>query len=105
MAAQAFAGIVTVSVGHCHPAVVEAVQRQSALLQHTTTIYLNHQIAEYAKELTDRLPGNLKVQAPLQCALASGGLPQQAYPCPQVARAGQYVLSKAMSGGGDGGTS
>ena len=58
---QAFAGIVTVSVGHCHPAVVAAVQRQSALLQHTTTIYLNTQIAEYAKELTDRLPGNLKV--------------------------------------------
>lgn len=30
-------------------------------LQHTTTIYLNDQIAEYAKELTDRMPGNLKV--------------------------------------------
>lgn len=58
---QAFAGIVTVSVGHCHPKVVSAVQQQSALLQHTTTIYLNNQIAEYAKELTDRLPGNLKV--------------------------------------------
>lgn len=29
--------------------------------QHTTTIYLNDQIAEYAKELTDRMPGNLKV--------------------------------------------
>ncbi|CAL8465278.1 g4813 [Coccomyxa elongata] len=58
---DAFAGIVTVSVGHCHPKVVSAVQQQSALLQHTTTIYLNNQIAEYAKELTDRLPGNLKV--------------------------------------------
>jgi hypothetical protein len=30
-------------------------------LQHTTTIYLHNQIAEYAKELTDRMPGNLKV--------------------------------------------
>lgn len=59
----------TVSVGHCHPAVVEAVQRQSALLQHTTTIYLNNQIAEYAKELTDRLPGNLKVRAPLSLGM------------------------------------
>ncbi len=58
---QAFAGIVTVSVGHCHPKVVDAVKRQSELLQHTTTIYLNPQIALYAKELTDRLPGNLKV--------------------------------------------
>ena len=60
-ALQAFAGIVTVSVGHCHPRVVDAVKRQSELLQHTTTIYLNPQIALYAKELTDRLPGNLKV--------------------------------------------
>ncbi|KAG2442564.1 hypothetical protein HXX76_002650 [Chlamydomonas incerta] len=58
---DAFAGIVTVSVGHCHPAVNEAVNKQNALLQHTTTIYLNNQIAEYAKELTDRMPGNLKV--------------------------------------------
>ena len=60
--AQAFAGIVTVSVGHCHPEVVEAVNKQSTLLQHTTTIYLNHQIAEYAKELAERMPGNLKVR-------------------------------------------
>ena len=63
-AAQAFAGIVTVSVGHCHPEVVAAVEAQNRLLQHTTTIYLNNQIAEYAKELTDRLPGNLKVLSP-----------------------------------------
>lgn len=59
---QAFAGIVTVSVGHCHPKVVDAVVEQSKRLQHTTTIYLNNQISEYAKELADRMPGNLKVQ-------------------------------------------
>jgi 4-aminobutyrate aminotransferase-like enzyme len=58
---QAFAGIVTVSVGHCHPEVVAAVNRQNSLLQHTTTIYLNNEIAEYAKELADKMPGNLKV--------------------------------------------
>ncbi|CAI7900826.1 unnamed protein product [Closterium sp. NIES-53] len=57
---DAFAGIVTVSVGHCHPAFVEAVGRQNALLQHTTSIYLNHQIAEYAEELAAKMPGNLK---------------------------------------------
>ena len=51
----------TVSVGHCHPKVVSAVNRQSELLQHITPIYLNHQHAQYAKELTDRMPGNLKV--------------------------------------------
>ena len=58
---DAFAGIVTVSVGHCHPVVNAAITEQTARLQHTTTIYLNHQIAEYAKELADRMPGNLKV--------------------------------------------
>ncbi|KAK9835443.1 hypothetical protein WJX74_000126 [Apatococcus lobatus] len=58
---DAFAGIVTVSVGHCHPKVLKAIEDQNKLLQHTTTIYLNPQIAQYAKELTDRMPGNLKV--------------------------------------------
>ncbi|KAL6773797.1 AGT2 [Auxenochlorella protothecoides x Auxenochlorella symbiontica] len=58
---DAFAGIVTVSVGHCHPEVNKAVIEQTERLQHTTVIYLNNQIAEYAKELTDRMPGNLKV--------------------------------------------
>ncbi|KAL4515966.1 hypothetical protein Ndes2526B_g00679 [Nannochloris sp. 'desiccata'] len=58
---DAFAGIVTVSCGHAHPAVTAAITAQSARLQHTTTIYLNDQIALYAKELTDRMPGNLKV--------------------------------------------
>ena len=57
---QAFAGIVTVSVGHCHPRVVAAINAQNARLQHTTTIYLHHQIAEYGRELTARLPGDLK---------------------------------------------
>ena len=58
---QVFAGIVTVSVGHCHPKVVAAVDRQSHLLQHTTNIYLNNEIAEYAQELTSTLPGSLNV--------------------------------------------
>ena len=33
-----FGGIVTVSVGHCHPKIVAAVNRQNEILQHTTTI-------------------------------------------------------------------
>eukprot|EP01024_Parvocaulis_polyphysoides_P039444 TRINITY_DN35677_c0_g3_i1.p1 TRINITY_DN35677_c0_g3~~TRINITY_DN35677_c0_g3_i1.p1 ORF type:complete len:483 (+),score=72.96 TRINITY_DN35677_c0_g3_i1:132-1580(+) len=57
---DAFAGIVTVSVGHCHPAVVDAIVQQTKLLQHTTAIYLNDEVVHYAKELTDRMPGNLK---------------------------------------------
>mmetsp|Transcript_15179 Transcript_15179/g.25145 ORF Transcript_15179/g.25145 Transcript_15179/m.25145 type:complete len:85 (-) Transcript_15179:9-263(-) len=42
-------GIVTVSVGHCHPHVVTAANRQNEILQHTTTIYLNPLVAQYAK--------------------------------------------------------
>ena len=58
---DAFAGIVTVSVGHGHPDVVDAVVKQTKLLQHTTTIYLHHAIANYAEALAQRMPGNLKV--------------------------------------------
>eukprot|EP00898_Chlorokybus_atmophyticus_P002673 jgi/Chlat1/3406/Chrsp23S03737 len=58
---DAFAGIVTVSVGHCHPHVVEAINQQNSRLQHITNIYLNHQIADYAEALAARMPGDLKV--------------------------------------------
>lgn len=56
-----FGGIVTVSVGHCHPHVVAAARRQLETLQHTTTIYLNPNVAEYAKALASKMPGDLKV--------------------------------------------
>ena len=56
-----FGGIVTVSVGHCHPEVVKAANLQNETIQHTTTIYLNPGIAEYAKELAAKMPGDLKV--------------------------------------------
>ena len=56
-----FGGIVTVSVGHCHPKIIAAVNRQNEILQHTTTIYLNPCIAEYARDLAARMPGDLKV--------------------------------------------
>eukprot|EP00892_Ulva_mutabilis_P002333 jgi/Ulvmu1/120/UM001_0124.1 len=58
---DAFAGIVTVSVGHCHPVVNKAINDQVSRLQHVTTIYLHHHLPQFAKELTDRMPGNLKV--------------------------------------------
>src|SRR5258706_7370878 len=54
-------GIVTVSVGHCHPHVLEAVRRQNEILQHSTTIYLHPNIAEYAQKLASKMPGELKV--------------------------------------------
>jgi len=58
---DAFGGIVTVSVGHCHPHVVRALNRQNELLQHTTTIYLHPNISEYAELLASKFPGDLKV--------------------------------------------
>ena len=58
-----FGGIVTVSIGHCHPKVIAAVNAQNALLQHTTTIYLHPTIAQYAKKLASTFPkeSNLSV--------------------------------------------
>src|ERR1700722_7776493 len=53
---DAFAGIVTVSVGHCHPKVIAKVQEQVGRLQHTTTIYLHPTIALLGKKLADQMP-------------------------------------------------
>src|SRR5215468_5484597 len=58
---DALGGIVTISVGHCHPDVVEAARRQNELLQHSTTIYLHPNIAEFAQKLASKMPGDLKV--------------------------------------------
>src|SRR6266540_7525125 len=54
-------GIVTVSVGHCHPHVVAAANKQNELLQHSTTIYLQPNIAAYAEKLASKMPDDLKV--------------------------------------------
>ena len=58
---DALGGIVTISVGHCHPHVVEAAHRQNEILQHSTTIYLHPNIADYAQKLASKMPGDLKV--------------------------------------------
>lgn len=53
-------GIVTVSVGHCHPHVVAAANRQNELYQHSTTLYLHPNVALYARQLAAKMPGDLK---------------------------------------------
>ncbi|KAL6046123.1 alanine--glyoxylate aminotransferase 2 [Balamuthia mandrillaris] len=58
---DAIGGIVTVSVGHCHPKVVEAGAEQLRKLQHTTAIYYHPQQAAFAEELAEKMPGDLKV--------------------------------------------
>jgi alanine-glyoxylate transaminase/(R)-3-amino-2-methylpropionate-pyruvate transaminase len=56
---DAFAGIVTVSVGHCHPTVAQRVREQVGKLQHTTTIYLHPTIGLFAKKLAEKMPEGL----------------------------------------------
>ncbi|HEY2826854.1 MAG TPA: aspartate aminotransferase family protein [Pirellulales bacterium] len=60
---DAFAGIVTVSVGHCHPQIVKKVQEQIGKLQHVTTIYLHPTIGQFGKKLAEHFPegSNLSV--------------------------------------------
>eukprot|EP01116_Phalansterium_solitarium_P004139 TRINITY_DN15033_c0_g1_i1.p1 TRINITY_DN15033_c0_g1~~TRINITY_DN15033_c0_g1_i1.p1 ORF type:complete len:478 (+),score=146.19 TRINITY_DN15033_c0_g1_i1:94-1527(+) len=62
-----FAGIVTVSVGHCHPYVTKAAVEQMQKIQHTTTIYLNPNIGEFCKKLASTFPPEtgLKVVYPV----------------------------------------
>ncbi len=47
-------------VGHCHPTVVKAMQKQLATLN-TNTRYLNDNLVEYAARLTATLPSKLSV--------------------------------------------
>jgi len=56
-----FAGIVTVSVGHCHPKVTRAMRQQLETLVHTTTIYAHPNFAMMAKKLASKMPPGLDV--------------------------------------------
>lgn len=59
---DAFGGIATVCCGHCHPDVVKTIVNQTNRLQHSTILYLNNEIADFAEALASKLPGNLKVR-------------------------------------------
>ncbi len=59
---DAIGGVVTVSVGHCHPRVVEAIRDQVGKLMHTTTIYLHPTRAAYAKKLAEHFPRESELQ-------------------------------------------
>jgi len=49
-------GVLTVSVGHNHPLVKERIIKQLEKYIHTSHVYLNEEIVEYASELTGKLP-------------------------------------------------
>ena len=54
-----FSGILTTSLGHCHPEVVERVREQVGRLGHTSTLYLNECQVSAARRLADIAPGKL----------------------------------------------
>ena len=56
-----FAGIVTVSCGHCHPKVTAKIKEQVDTLQHATTIYLHPNMPALAKKLASKMPAGLDV--------------------------------------------
>lgn len=54
-----FAGILTTSIGHCHPAVVESVRDQVGRLGHTSTLYVTENQVEVARRLAEITPDGL----------------------------------------------
>ncbi|XP_049860541.1 alanine--glyoxylate aminotransferase 2, mitochondrial-like isoform X2 [Schistocerca gregaria] len=56
-----FAGIATVSVGHCHPKVKDALVTQANSLWHTSNLFMHPKLHEYAQKLTAKLPDKLNV--------------------------------------------
>ncbi|CAH1105330.1 unnamed protein product [Psylliodes chrysocephalus] len=55
-----FAGVCTVSVGHAHPKITQAVTEQMDTLGHSTNIYYHTKLHEYAKKLAEKLPDKLE---------------------------------------------
>ena len=55
-----FAGILTTSVGHCNPAVLDAVHDQMGRLGHTSALYVTEGQIEAARSLAEITPGSLR---------------------------------------------
>src|SRR6202045_4347395 len=55
-----FGGILTVSVGHCNPAVTGKINAQVNRLQHTSTLYPNEHIVALAEKIAQITPGTLQ---------------------------------------------
>ena len=54
-----FAGILTTSIGHCHPTVTRRVSDQMARLGHTSTLYVTEPQIEVADRLVELAPDGL----------------------------------------------
>jgi 4-aminobutyrate aminotransferase len=55
-----FGGILTVSVGHCHPGITRRVVEQLQRLQHTSTLYPTEAMVALAEKLARITPGRLR---------------------------------------------
>jgi len=55
-----FGGILTVSVGHCHPQVTQRICDQVHTLQHTSTLYPHANMVNLAEKLAQIAPGRLQ---------------------------------------------
>jgi 4-aminobutyrate aminotransferase-like enzyme len=55
-----FAGILTTSIGHCHPEVVARVRDQVGRLGHTSTLYITENQINVARKLEVIAPGRLR---------------------------------------------
>ena len=55
-----FAGILTTSVGHCNPRVLEATSKQMHKLGHISTLYASEMHVEAARKIAEISPGALK---------------------------------------------
>ncbi|UCH21623.1 MAG: aspartate aminotransferase family protein, partial [Deltaproteobacteria bacterium] len=55
-----FGGILTTSVGHNHPKVVQGAQKQLAKIIHTSTLYPNENHVNLAEKLAQITPGDLQ---------------------------------------------
>jgi predicted acetylornithine/succinylornithine family transaminase len=54
------AGIAVLNVGHCHPNVVKAVQKQAETLMHVSNLYYNEKQPQLAKALSEKIDGGGK---------------------------------------------
>lgn len=51
---DAFAGVATVSIGHCHPHWLKAIKAQMDEYYHTPALYLHPSLGRFAKRLVDK---------------------------------------------------
>src|ERR1700710_2847406 len=56
---DAFGGVLTVSVGHANPKVVNAIVEQVKKISHTSMLYANQPQSDLAEKLASMSPGNL----------------------------------------------